>query len=71
MLDVYIDVLTKSGPQTFYNNNNINNINNNTFKLDFDRSKTNAMTKTHAHKIENEPFNYDSGFQLNKTVGAS
>lgn len=54
MLDVYIDVLVQSGPQTFYRNNGnaLNQkINNNLFKLDMDRSKTNSML--YPQKIEN------------------
>ena len=65
MLEVYIDVLVKSGPQTFITNNNA------PLKPEEDKTKTNSGF--HTNKVDNNSdLQYiDTGFQLNKTVGAS
>ncbi len=65
MLEVYIDVLVKNGPQTFHTNNHP------VFKPEEDRIKTNSGFYNPKLDNNNDPLYIDTGFQLNKTVGGS
>jgi hypothetical protein len=66
MFDVYMDVLVKSGPQTFITNKNTSS-----FKHIEEKMKTNSGF--YPSKLDNntDQLYIDTGFQLNKTVGGN
>lgn len=65
VFDVYLDVLQKSGPQTFTVNKS------NSYQQSSDKIKT--TSGFYNNKLDNSSDNayVDSGFQLNKTVGSN